>query len=46
LVTVFMPMASDPVVGGHLLHVDRDRDRVVDVDMTVERGSRRSSPPG
>jgi len=38
MVTVFMPMAPNPVMGGYVLHVDRDR--VVDVDMTVEEGVR------
>lgn len=38
MVTVFMPMAPNPVMGGYVLHVDRDR--VVDVDMSVEEGVR------
>lgn len=38
MVTVFMPMAPNPVMGGYVLHVDRDR--VIDVDMTVEEGVR------
>jgi uncharacterized membrane protein len=36
MVTLFMPMAPNPVMGGFVLHVSRDR--VVDVDMTVEEG--------
>ncbi len=38
MVTLFMPMAPNPVMGGFVLHVSRDR--VVDVDMTVEEGVR------
>lgn len=38
MVTVFMPMAPNPVMGGYVLHVDRDR--LIDVDMTVEEGVR------
>ena len=38
MVTLFMPMAPNPVMGGFVLHVSRDR--VVDVDMTVEEGIR------
>jgi hypothetical protein len=34
--TMFLPMAPNPVMGGHLLHVP-DR-RVYEVDMTVEEG--------
>jgi uncharacterized membrane protein len=36
MVTLFMPMAPNPVMGGHVLHVSRDR--VVDIDLTVEEG--------
>ncbi|WP_254535175.1 DUF502 domain-containing protein [Halomarina litorea] len=36
MVTLFMPMAPNPVMGGYVLHVDRSR--VVDIDMTVEEG--------
>jgi uncharacterized membrane protein len=36
MVTVFVPMAPNPVMGGYVLHVDEQR--VVDVDMTVEEG--------
>jgi uncharacterized membrane protein len=38
MLTLFMPMAPNPVMGGFVLHVSRDR--VVDVDMTVEEGVR------
>jgi len=38
MVTLFMPMAPNPVMGGFVLHVGRER--VVDVDMTVEEGIR------
>ena len=38
MVTLFMPMAPNPVMGGFVIHVSRDR--VVDVDMTVEQGLR------
>ena len=34
MVTLFMPMAPDPVMGGHVVHVPASR--VYDVDMTVE----------
>jgi uncharacterized membrane protein len=36
MVTLFMPMAPNPVMGGYVLHVDRSR--VVDIDMTIEEG--------
>jgi uncharacterized membrane protein len=36
MVTLFLPMAPNPVMGGYVLHVSEDR--VVDVDMTVEEG--------
>ncbi|MFC6835403.1 DUF502 domain-containing protein [Halomarina ordinaria] len=36
MVTLFMPMAPNPVMGGFVLHVSRER--VLDVDMTVEEG--------
>jgi uncharacterized membrane protein len=38
MVTLFMPMAPNPVMGGFVIHVSSDR--VVDVDMTVEQGIR------
>jgi len=38
MVTLFMPMAPNPVMGGFVIHVSRDR--VVDVDLTVEQGIR------
>jgi uncharacterized membrane protein len=38
MVTLFMPMAPNPVMGGFVVNVDRDR--VVDIDMTVEEGVR------
>ncbi|WP_276272089.1 DUF502 domain-containing protein [Haloarcula litorea] len=38
MVTLFMPMAPNPVMGGYVIHVDSDR--VFDVDMTVEEGVR------
>jgi hypothetical protein len=38
MVTLFMPMAPNPVMGGFVIHVSRDR--VVDVDLTVEEGIR------
>ena len=38
MVTLFMPMAPNPVMGGFVIHVSADR--VVDVDMTVEEGIR------
>jgi hypothetical protein len=34
--TMFLPMAPNPVMGGHLLHVPASR--VYEVDMTVEEG--------
>ncbi|WP_254545059.1 DUF502 domain-containing protein [Halomarina pelagica] len=34
MVTLFMPMAPNPVMGGYVLHTSRDR--VIDVDMTIE----------
>jgi hypothetical protein len=36
MVTLFVPMAPNPVMGGYVLHVSPDR--VVDVDLTVEEG--------
>lgn len=36
MVTVFVPMAPNPVMGGHLLNLPRDR--VYDVDLSVEEG--------
>ena len=36
MVTVFVPMAPNPVMGGHLLNLPDDR--VSDVDMSVEEG--------
>lgn len=38
MVTLFMPMAPNPVMGGFVIHVSKHR--VVDVDMTVEQGIR------
>lgn len=38
MVTLFMPMAPNPVMGGFVIHVSADR--VLDVDMTVEEGVR------
>ncbi|MBX0323523.1 DUF502 domain-containing protein [Halomicroarcula sp. F13] len=38
MVTLFMPMAPNPVMGGYVIHVEMDR--VYDVDMTVEEGIR------
>jgi uncharacterized membrane protein len=38
MVTLFVPMAPNPVMGGFVIHVDADR--VVDVDMSVEEGIR------
>jgi len=38
MVTLFMPMAPNPVMGGHVVHVPTDR--VHDVDMSVEEGIR------
>ena len=36
MVTVFVPMAPNPVMGGHLLNLPQDR--VHDVDLSVEEG--------
>jgi len=36
LLTVFVPMAPNPVMGGHLVTLPRDR--VADVDLSVEEG--------
>ena len=36
MVTVFLPLAPNPIMGGYVLHVASDR--VYDVDMTVEEG--------
>lgn len=38
MVTLFMPMAPNPVMGGFVIHVSTDR--VVDTDLTVEEGLR------
>jgi len=38
MTTLFMPLAPNPVMGGYVVHVPRDR--VYDVDMTVEEGIR------
>jgi uncharacterized membrane protein len=38
MVTLFMPMAPNPVMGGHVIHVPTER--VYDVDLTVEEGLR------
>jgi uncharacterized membrane protein len=38
MTTLFMPMAPNPVMGGHVVHVPTSR--VYDVDMTVEEGLR------
>ncbi|WP_267639959.1 DUF502 domain-containing protein [Haloarchaeobius amylolyticus] len=38
MVTVFLPLAPNPVMGGNLVHVPEHR--VEDVDMTVEEGIR------
>jgi len=38
MVTLFMPMAPNPVMGGFVIHVSTDR--VVDTEMTVEEGIR------
>jgi uncharacterized membrane protein len=38
MVSLFLPLAPNPVMGGHLTHVPADR--VMDVDMTVEEGMR------
>jgi uncharacterized membrane protein len=38
MVTLFLPLAPNPVMGGHLVHMPTDR--VMDVDMTVEEGIR------
>ncbi|WP_323676457.1 DUF502 domain-containing protein [Halorubellus sp. PRR65] len=38
LVTLFLPLAPNPVMGGHLVHVPSER--VMDVDMTVDEGIR------
>lgn len=37
MVTVFVPLAPNPVMGGHLLSLPRER--VYDVDLTVEEGT-------
>jgi uncharacterized membrane protein len=34
--TVFVPMAPNPVMGGHLLNLPRER--IHDVDLSVEAG--------
>jgi uncharacterized membrane protein len=36
MVTMFLPMAPNPVMGGHLVHLPADR--VMDVGLTVEEG--------
>ncbi|MFW5949228.1 MAG: DUF502 domain-containing protein [Halolamina sp.] len=38
MLTLFLPLAPNPVMGGHLVHMPADR--VIDVDMTVEEGIR------
>ena len=38
MVTLFMPMAPNPVMGGYVVHVSVDR--VYEVDLTVEEGLR------
>ncbi|WP_435193880.1 DUF502 domain-containing protein [Natronomonas sp. EA1] len=38
MVTLFMPMAPNPVMGGFVIHISKER--VVDVDLTVEQGIR------
>jgi uncharacterized membrane protein len=38
MLTLFLPLAPNPVMGGHLVHVPEGR--VMDVDMTVEEGIR------
>jgi uncharacterized membrane protein len=38
MLTLFLPLAPNPVMGGHLVHVPESR--VMDVDMTVEEGIR------
>jgi uncharacterized membrane protein len=38
MVTMFLPMAPNPVTGGFLTHVPRSR--IYDVDMSVEEGIR------
>jgi len=38
MLTLFLPMAPNPVMGGHVVSVDADR--VVDIDMTVSEGIR------
>ncbi|RXK51113.1 DUF502 domain-containing protein [Halorientalis pallida] len=36
MTTLYLPMAPNPVMGGHVIHVPNDR--VFDVDMSVEEG--------
>ncbi len=36
MLTLFLPLAPNPVMGGHLVHLPESR--VMDVDMTVEEG--------
>jgi len=38
MVTLFVPLAPNPVMGGFLIHASRDR--IFDVDMTVEEAAR------
>jgi uncharacterized membrane protein len=38
MLTLFLPLAPNPVMGGHLVHLPADK--VMDVDMTVEEGIR------
>lgn len=38
MITLFMPMAPNPVMGGFVIHVSTER--VVDVNLTVEQGIR------
>jgi uncharacterized membrane protein len=36
MTTLYLPMAPNPVMGGHVIHVPIER--VCDVDMSVEEG--------
>ena len=38
MLTLFLPLAPNPVMGGHLVHMPAEK--VMDVDMTVEEGIR------
>jgi len=42
--TLFLPLAPNPVMGGHLVHILAEK--VMDVDMTVEEGSRATGTDG